>query len=260
MPQITMPELTRSSTQPLTGRTALITGGARGIGLTIARRFAQAGADCVLFDLDAQSLEQAASEIHALGRKAEFFQVNVTKGDEVSSAVEKTLDKVGRVDILINNAGITRDGLILRMSEDDWDAVLSVNLRGAFLATKAVARSMMKQRYGRIINIASIIGVMGNAGQANYAASKAGLIGLTKSTAKEFASRGVTCNAIAPGFIQTDMTHALPEETRKRLQEHIPMGTLGEPIDVAEAALFLVSDAARYITGQVLVVDGGMVM
>ncbi|MDO8595659.1 MAG: SDR family oxidoreductase, partial [Sulfuricaulis sp.] len=159
-----------------------------------------------------------------------------------------------------NNAGITRDGLLLRMSEQDWDLVLNVNLRGAFLCTKAVARPMIKARSGRIINIASIIGIIGNAGQANYSASKAGLIGLTKSTAKEIASRGVTCNAIAPGFIQTEMTHVLPEETKARLLGLIPLGTLGEPLDVAEAALFLASDAARYITGHVLVVDGGMAM
>ena len=249
-----------SSAPPLQGQVALITGGARGIGLTIAKRLAEAGADCALFDVQAPLLEQAAKEIQALGRRAETFQVDVTKGDEVNLAVEKTLDKFGRIDILINNAGITRDGLLLRMSEQEWDAVLNVNLRAAFLCTKAVAKAMLKARAGRIVNIASIIGLIGNAGQANYAASKAGLIGLTKTTAKELASRGMTCNAIAPGFIQTDMTHALSQETKTKLLAAIPLGTLGEPRDVAEAAMFLVSDAARYITGHVLVVDGGMAM
>ena len=244
----------------LAGRVALVTGGARGIGLTIAKRLAEEGADCVLFDVQPALLEQAAQEIRQLGRRAEIFQVDVTKGDDVNSAVEKTLDKCGRIDILINNAGVTRDGLLVRMSEQDWDVVLNVNLRGAFLCTKAVAKPMVKARAGRIVNIASIIGLIGNAGQANYSASKAGLIGLTKSTAKELASRGVTCNAIAPGFIQTEMTHVLPEETKQKLLAVIPLGTLGEPRDVAAAALFLVSEAARYITGHVLVVDGGMAM
>ena len=244
----------------LQDRVALITGGARGIGLTIAKRLAQEGADCVLLDVQLPLLEQAAKEIQAIGRRAEIFQVDVTKGDEVHLAVEKTLDKCGRLDILINNAGITRDALVLRMSEQDWDVVLSVNLRGAFLCTKAVAKAMLKARAGRIVNIASVIGLIGNAGQANYSASKAGLIGLTKSTAKELASRGITCNAIAPGFIQTDMTHVLAEEAKQRLLQRIPLGTLGLPRDVAEAACFLVSDAARYITGHVLVVDGGMAM
>ena len=253
--------MTVTGPQPLlTDKVAVITGGARGIGLTIAKRFAAEGADCALYDVQAPLLEQAASELRAMGRRAEIFQVDVTKGDDVHSAVEKTLDKFGKVDILINNAGITRDGLLLRMSEQDWDVVLNVNLRGAFLCTKAAAKPMIKARAGRIVNMASIIGVIGNAGQANYAASKAGLIGLTKSTAKELASRGITCNAIAPGFIQTEMTHALPEETKQQLLAVIPLGTLGEPRDVAEAALFLVSDAARYITGHVLQVDGGMAM
>jgi len=256
----------RQTTSPPHGRgllrerVALITGGARGIGLTIAKRFAQEGADCALFDVQAPLLEQAVGELRALGCRAESFQVDVTKGDVVNSAVEKTLDKLGKVDILINNAGVTRDGLLLRMSEQEWDLVLNVNLRGAFLCTKAVAKAMIKARSGRIVNIASIIGLIGNIGQANYAASKAGLIGLTKSTAKELASRGVTCNAIAPGFIQTEMTRALPEDARQKLLAAIPLGTLGEPQDVAEAALFLVSEAARYITGHVLVVDGGMAM
>ena len=249
-----------SSGPRLRDKVALITGGARGIGLTIAKRFAEEGSDCGLFDVQRPLLEQAAAEIQGLGRRAEIFQVDVTKGDEVNSAVEKTLDKFGRIDILINNAGITRDTLLLRMGEQEWDAVLNVNLRGAFLCTKAVAKAMLKARAGRIVNMASIIGIIGNAGQANYSASKAGLIGLTKTTAKEFGSRGITCNAIAPGFIQTDMTHALSEETKQKLLAAIPLGTLGEPRDVAEAALFLVSESARYVTGHVLVVDGGMAM
>ena len=249
-----------TSVLPLKDKVAVVTGGARGIGLTIAKRFAEAGADCALYDVQAPLLEQAAVELRGLGRRAETFQVDVTKGDAVDGAVQKTLDKFGRIDILINNAGITRDGLLLRMSEQDWDLVLNVNLRGAFLCTKAVAKAMIKARTGRIVNIASIIGIIGNAGQANYSASKAGLIGLTKTTAKELASRQITCNAIAPGFIQTDMTRVLAEETKQRLLGLIPLGTLGEPRDVAEAALFLVSDAARYITGHVLVVDGGMAM
>lgn len=249
-----------SSAHDLTGQVAVVTGGARGIGLAIAKRLASAGADCALFDVQQPLLAQAAQEIQAIGRRAEIFQVDVTKGDEVNLALEKTLDKLGRIDILINNAGVTRDGLLLRMSEQDWDVVLNVNLRGAFLCTKAVAKVMLKARRGRIVNIASIIGVIGNAGQANYAASKAGLIGLTKSTAKELGSRGITCNAVAPGFIQTEMTHALPEETKQKLLAAIPLGTLGEPRDVAEAVLFLVSETARYITGHVLVVDGGMAM
>jgi 3-oxoacyl-[acyl-carrier protein] reductase len=186
--------------------------------------------------------------------------VDVTNSAQVDEAVGKILDKLGRIDILINNAGITKDGLIIRMDDAQWDRVLTINLKGTFLCTRAVAKPMMKQRRGKIVNIASIVGIIGNAGQANYSASKAGVIGLTKSTAKELAGRGVTCNAIAPGFIKTDMTDALPQQAKQKLLEAIPMGTLGEPKDVAEAALFLVSEAARYITGHVLVVDGGLAM
>ena len=177
-----------------------------------------------------------------------------------SEGVAKVLDKLSRIDILINNAGITKDGLLIRMDEAQWDRVLTINLKGTFLCTRAVAKPMLKQRSGRIVSIASIVGLIGNPGQANYAASKAGIIGFTKAVAKELASRGITCNAIAPGFIKTEMTEALPEQARQRLHDAIPMGTLGEPRDVAQAALFLVSEAARYITGQVLVVDGGLAM
>jgi len=249
-----------TASRPLTSQVAIVTGGARGIGREIARVFAKAGADVALFDVMPQPLEQTAQELRDLGRRAEGVAVDVTDGKQVEAGVAKVLDKLGRIDILINNAGITRDGLLIRMDDAQWDQVLDINLKGAFLCTRAVARHMLKQRRGRIVSIASIVGLIGNPGQANYAASKAGLIGLTKAVAKELASRGITCNAIAPGFIKTEMTEALPEPARQRLLEAIPMGTLGEPLDVAQAALFLVSDAARYITGQVLVVDGGLAM
>ena len=244
----------------LTGQVAIVTGGARGIGREIALALAREGADIALFDVNPQTLDQTAAELRAIGRRAEGFTVDVTDGKQVDDGVAKVLDKLGRIDILINNAGITKDGLLIRMDDAQWDRVLDINLKGTFLCTRAAAKHMLKQRRGRIVSIASIVGLIGNPGQANYAASKAGIIGLTKSVAKELASRGITCNAIAPGFIKTEMTDALPEQAKQRLQEAIPMGTLGEPWDVAQAALFLVSDAARYITGQVLVVDGGLAM
>ena len=244
----------------LTGQVAIITGGARGIGREIALALAREGADIALFDVNPQLLAQTATELQGIGRRAEGWTVDVTDGKQVDEGVAKVLDKLGRIDILINNAGITRDGLLIRMDDAQWDRVLDINLKGTFLCTRSVARHMLKQRRGRIVSIASIVGLIGNPGQANYAASKAGIIGMTKSVAKELASRGVTCNAIAPGFIKTEMTDALPEQAKQRLQEAIPMGTLGEPWDVAQAALFLVSDAARYVTGQVLVVDGGLAM
>ena len=245
---------------PLTNQVAIVTGGARGIGREIALLFAKAGADIALFDVNPDQLAKTAEELRALGRRAEALQVDVTDGKQVDEGVAKVLDKLGKVDILINNAGITKDGLLIRMDDAQWDRVLNINLRGTFLCTRAVAKHMLRQRRGRIVSIASIVGLIGNPGQANYAASKAGVIGLTKSVAKELASRGVTCNAIAPGFIKTEMTDALPEQAKARLMEAIPMGTLGEPQDVAQAALFLVSEAARYITGHVLVVDGGLAM
>ena len=244
----------------LTGQVAIITGGARGIGREIALAFANEGADVALFDVNPEQLERTAQELRALGRRAEGLTVDVTDGKQVDDGVAKVLDKLGRIDILINNAGITKDGLLIRMDDAQWDRVLNINLKGTFLCTRAVAKHLLKQRRGRIVSIASIVGIIGNPGQANYAASKAGIIGMTKSVAKELASRGVTCNAIAPGFIKTEMTDALPEQAKQRLIEAIPMGTLGEPADVAQAALFLVSDAARYITGQVVVVDGGLAM
>jgi len=245
---------------PLQGQVAVVTGGARGIGREIALSLARAGADLALFDVNPQQLEQTTQELRALGRRAEGLSVDVTDGAAVDGGVAKVLDKLGRIDILINNAGITKDGLLVRMDDAQWDRVLNINLRGTFLCTRAVAKHMLKQRRGRIVSIASIVGLIGNPGQANYAASKAGVIGMTKSVAKELASRGITCNAIAPGFIKTEMTDALPEQAKQRLLEAIPMGTLGEPKDVAHAALFLVSEAARYITGHVLVVDGGLAM
>ena len=244
----------------LADQVAIITGGARGIGREIALLFAKEGADIALFDVNAEQLAQTVGELRALGRRAEGFVVDVTDPQTVEDAVSKVLDKLSRIDILINNAGITQDGLLVRMSDAQWDRVLDINLKGTFLCTRAVSKVMLKARRGRIVSIASIIGLIGNAGQANYAASKAGIIGLTKSVAKELASRGVTANAIAPGFIKTEMTDRLPEDVRQRMLAQIPLGILGEPRDVAQAALFLVSDAARYVTGQVLVVDGGLVM
>jgi 3-oxoacyl-[acyl-carrier protein] reductase len=207
-----------------------------------------------------ENAEQAAGEVRGLGRKAWAHAVNVAESAEVTATAEKILAEAGRVDILVNNAGVTRDGLIMRMSEADWDVVLNTNLKGAFLFTRALSRSFLKQRSGRIINISSVIGLIGNAGQCNYAASKAGLLGLTKAAAKEFASRGVTVNALAPGFIETDMTAALPAEMKTELLKRIPLNTLGRPEDVAEGALFLAGPGARYVTGQVLAIDGGMVM
>ncbi|MBI3330890.1 MAG: 3-oxoacyl-[acyl-carrier-protein] reductase [Candidatus Omnitrophica bacterium] len=249
-----------AAARPLTDQVAIVTGGARGIGREIALTFAQAGADVALFDVNAELLAGTAQELRAVGRRAEGFLVDVTDGKQVDEGVAKVLDKLGRIDILINNAGITKDGLLVRMDDAQWDRVLAINLKGTFLCTRAVARHFLKQRRGRIVSIASIVGLIGNPGQANYAASKAGIIGFTKAVAKELASRGITCNAIAPGFIKTEMTEALPEPAKQRLLEAIPMGVLGEPLDVARAALFLVSDAARYITGHVLVVDGGLAM
>lgn len=241
-------------------KAALITGSARGIGKEIALTLADAGADIALCDVNEDALNQTKADIEAKGRACVSAVVDVTNLKSAEEMVNKTLDKFGRVDILINNAGITRDNLIIRMKEEDWDTVLSVNLKGAFNFTKAVARVMMKQREGRIINIASIIGIMGNAGQANYAASKAGLIGLTKSMAKELASRGINVNAIAPGFIKTTMTDKLTDEQREFMLKAIPLNRFGEPADVAKLALFLSSDDSAYITGEVIKVDGGMVM
>ena len=240
------------------GQVAVVTGGARGIGLAIAEALAEGGAKVAVVDMDQASSQAAAETLPGEGHRG--FKADVTNSEEIKGAFKVVEEEMGPIGILVNNAGITRDNLILRMSEEEWDQVLSVNLKGAFNATKAVARGMMKRREGAIVNIASVIGRMGNAGQANYAASKAGLIGFTKSVAREFASRGVRCNAIAPGFIQTEMTAALSEEVVEGLKSQIPMGTLGDPEDVARVVRFLAGPGAAYITGQVIGVDGGMVM
>src|SRR5438874_8307344 len=244
----------------LADKIAVVTGAGRGIGRAVALKFAGEGADVVCVSRTAENSEKVANEIRALGRRAWAHALDVSDAAAVAAAGEKILAETGRVDILVNNAGVTRDGLLMRMSEADWDAVLDTNLKGAFLVTKALTRAFMKQRSGRIINIASIVGLIGNAGQCNYASSKAALIGFTKSVAREFASRGITCNALAPGFIETDMTASMNEQMRAELLKRIPLNSLGQPEDIAEAALFLASPAARYITGQVLTVDGGMVM
>jgi 3-oxoacyl-[acyl-carrier protein] reductase len=244
----------------LEGKVALITGGARGIGQAIAMAFAKEGADIVVADVNMEIAQKTASEIEALGRKALALEMDVTSYEKVEEGINKILDKFGKVDILVNNAGITKDNLLLRMSQAEWDAVINVNLKGTFNCIRAVSRPMVKQRSGRIISIASIIGLMGNPGQANYAASKAGIIALTKTVAKELASRNINANAVAPGFIQTEMTAKLPEELKKKMLEAIPLGKLGTPQDIAPVCLFLASEESSYITGQVITVDGGMVM
>jgi len=244
----------------LSNQVAVVTGAGRGIGRAIALKFAAEGADIVCVSRSAENAEKAATEVRATGRKAWAYSVDVANSAAVAEAGEKILADAGKVDILVNNAGVTRDGLIMRMSDADWDEVLNTNLKGAFSFTKAFTRAFLKQRSGRIINISSVIGLMGNAGQCNYAASKAGLIGFTMSCAREMASRGITVNALAPGFIETDMTKVLNEEMRTKLLERIPLNFFGHPDDIANAALFLASPSARYITGQVLTVDGGMVM
>jgi len=241
----------------LNNRVAIITGAARGIGQAIALRLAQAGACVVVTDIDGS--EPVAEEIRAMDRNSLAITADVSSAGEVSRLVETTLDTCGRIDILVNNAGITRDQLLLRMSDEDWDRVINVNLKSVFLCTKAALRPMLKQRWGRVINLASIVGIIGNAGQANYAASKAGIIGFTKSIAKEVASRGITVNAIAPGFIDTGMTQQLNESQKQELKQQIPSGYIGSPEDIAAAAAFLASEEARYITGQVLNINGGMV-
>jgi 3-oxoacyl-[acyl-carrier protein] reductase len=244
----------------LANQVAVVTGAGRGIGRAIALKFAAAGADVVCVSRTVENSEKVAAEVRALGRKAWAFAVDVADAKAVAEAGTKILAEAGRVDILVNNAGVTRDGLLMRMSDEDWDTVLNTNLKGAFSFTKAFTRTLLKQRAGRIINVASIIGLIGNAGQCNYAASKAGLFGFTKSVARELGSRGITCNAIAPGFIETDMTAVLDEKTKAALMEKIPLNALGKAEDIAEAALFLAGPGGRYITGQVLTVDGGMVM
>ncbi len=243
----------------LKDRVSLITGAARGIGKEIALAFAREGSDIVVCDVDLEAAQSTQKEIEGLGRKAMSFKVDVTDLGQIEEMVNLILDKFVKIDILVNNAGITKDNLILRMSEDDWDKVLSVNLKGSFNCIKIVSRQMLKKRYGKIVNVASIIGLIGNAGQANYAASKGGLIALTKSLAKELASRNINVNAVAPGFIETPMTAKLPEAYKKQMLGNIPMGKFGSPEDVAKVCLFLASSDSDYMTGQVIVVDGGMV-
>ncbi|MGH2317461.1 3-oxoacyl-[acyl-carrier-protein] reductase [Planococcus sp. SE5232] len=245
----------------LAGKTAIITGASRGIGAEIARKFAADGAKVVVnYSGSQEKAEAVVAEIQANGGEAIAVKANVSDSESVKAMVDETMKAFGSVDILVNNAGITRDNLMMRMKDDEWDDVINTNLKGVFVCTKAVTRQMMKQRAGRIINIASIVGVMGNAGQANYVASKAGVIGLTKTTARELATRGITANAVAPGFITTDMTDQLTEEVQKAMLGQIPLGRFGAPEDVAKAALFLASDDASYMTGQTLHLDGGMVM
>ena len=244
----------------LTNQVAVVTGAGRGIGQAIALKLAAAGADIACVDLKLEFCAETVQKVQGLGRKAWAFAANVSDAASVEATAEQILTTAGKVDILVNNAGITKDGLLMRMSEADWDAVLDVNLKGTFLFTKAMVRSFLKQRSGRIVNIASVIGLIGNAGQCNYGASKAGVIGFTKSCAREVASRGITVNAIAPGFIQTPMTDKLTQEQKDGIIKQIPLASLGQPEDVAAAVLFFASPGARYITGQVLPVDGGMAM
>lgn len=243
----------------LENKVAIVTGAARGIGKAIARKLSQEGAKVVICDL-LEELLATAEELLQEGAAVMPLQIDVTNMEAVESMIQTVLDKLGSVDILVNNAGIVRDALLVRMKESDWDAVIAVNLKGSFNCTKAVARPMMRQRSGKIVNISSVMGLTGNIGQANYSASKAGIIGLTKSAAKELGRRGVNVNAIAPGFIMSRMTESLPEDQREKALENIPLGFLGSPEDVANAVAFLVSDSARYITGQVIQVDGGLVM
>src|SRR5437879_1492246 len=242
----------------LANQIAIVTGAGRGIGRGIALKFAAEGADVVCVSRTAESSEKIASEIRALGRRAWPHAVDVADAAAVSAVSEKILEEIGRVDILVNNAGVTRDDLLMRMSEADWDTVLDTNVKGAFLVTKAFTRVFVKQRSGRIINVSSVIGLIGNAGQCNYAASKAALIGFTKSVARQLASRHITVNALAPAFMETDMTAALSPELRTQILGAVPMKKIGQPEDIANAALFLAGPGAQYITGQVLTVDGGM--
>ncbi|MGN8792659.1 3-oxoacyl-[acyl-carrier-protein] reductase [Acidaminococcus fermentans] len=245
----------------LVGKVALVTGGSRGIGRAIALKLAENGADVAInYAGNTAAAEEVKAAIEQMGRKALLIQCSVADTDGVQAMVNQVVKELGRLDILVNNAGITRDGLLMRMKEADWDDVMNTNLKGVYNCSKAVMRTMMKQKSGRIVNMASVVGEIGNAGQANYAAAKAGVIGFTKSLAKEVASRGITVNAIAPGFIATDMTRVLSDDQKAEMARTIPLGRAGQPEDVANAVLFLASEGAAYITGQVLNVDGGMVM
>ena len=244
----------------LANKVAVVTGAGRGIGRAVALAYARMGADVACVSRTEENSAKAAAEVEALGRRAWAVAVDVSDTAAVNAAAGKILDDAGRVDILVNNAGVTRDNLLMRMSEEEWDTVINTNLKGAFNFTKALTRPFIKQRSGRIINIASVIGLIGNAGQSNYAASKAALIGFTKSVAKELAPRGITANAIAPGFIETDMTAALDDKVREGIIGNVPLGRFGSPDDIAHTAVFLALEASGYITGQVHAVDGGMVM
>ncbi|MHB8482627.1 MAG: 3-oxoacyl-[acyl-carrier-protein] reductase [Nitrospiria bacterium] len=244
----------------LEGKTALITGGAQGIGFGIAGCLAAEGAIVGIADVNYERAKKAVDELNAKGKKADAFKVNVASSNEVKEMVDQALAAWNKIDILVNNAGITRDGLMMRMKEEDWNLVMDINLKGTFFCIKEVLPRMAKQRSGRIINISSIVGAMGNPGQANYVASKAAIVGLTKTVAKEYASRGITVNAVAPGFIETAMTDVLREETREELLKRIPQGRMGKVEDIASAVCFLASEHASYITGQVIHVNGGMYM
>lgn len=245
----------------LDGKVALVTGASRGIGKSIALLLASCGADIAInYAGNTEAAEKTKGEVEALGRKAIVIQTDVADIEACEAMLAEVVEKLGRIDILVNNAGITRDVLLMRMKEADWDAVISTNLKSVFNCTKAALKYMMKARSGRIVNISSVVGATGNVGQANYAAAKAGILGFTKATAKEVATRGITVNAVAPGFIATDMTAVLPEKVVENLKANIPMGRLGEPEDIAKAVAFLVSDEAAYITGQTLHVNGGMFM
>lgn len=245
----------------LEGKNALVTGASRGIGRAIAISLAEAGADVAInYSGSEAAAAETASAVEALGRRAILVKANVGKADEFEAMVKEVIEQLGSIDILVNNAGITRDNLIMRMKEEEFDQVIETNLKGVFNGIKAVTRPMMKQRSGRIINISSVVGVLGNPGQANYVAAKAGVIGLTKASARELASRGITVNCVAPGFIQTDMTNKLPEDMKAALSGQIPLARLGDPADIANAVRFLASSAASYMTGQTVHVDGGMYM